>query len=271
MNSGPIALTSQRTFLQLVTHYLRAVTSPRAGGAIAICLFSTGLFGQTVTLTNTTRGGSSVFYIGDAFEFDIHGDANAPVTYAYSGASPTSVGSTDSSGNLTITGYIYEGSEGCWNETWTVDGSTASPNPVSFCVYPANESAGCSLSTTGAVGVFNEDVWDPSFYFYYTNDPYVGAYLSAVSTQDWCPIAADYAADAYGSLSGYQSSYSTFTDSWWVYDNDYRPGLVPDGTPPDWYYPYVDQAVVFFGAVNITNLSYDWDSSELTLVVYWTY
>lgn len=192
------------------------------------------------------------------------------MTYAYSGSSPTSVGSTDSSGNLTITGYIYEGSEGCWDETWTVGGVTASPDPVAFCVYPANESAACSVSTSGAIGIFNEDVWDPSYYYWYSNSPYVGAYISGVSTQDWCPIEGEYIADAYGSISGYRYSYTTFTDTWWAYDNEYRPGLVPDGTPPDWYYPYADEALFEFGAVNITNGSYDWGTSELTLIVYWT-
>lgn len=48
-----------------------------AKAVVLMCLGSVVTFAQTVTLTNTTRGGSSVFYVGDAWEFDIHGAANA--------------------------------------------------------------------------------------------------------------------------------------------------------------------------------------------------
>ncbi len=51
---------------QLLVRSMVAVALAGGKVALVICLGSVVLFGQTVSLTNTTRGGSSVFYVGDA-------------------------------------------------------------------------------------------------------------------------------------------------------------------------------------------------------------
>jgi hypothetical protein len=269
INSTPRnALRNSRLF----AYAMQAVARAGAKLGLFMTLGSLALFGQTVTLTNLTRGGGSLFYVGDEWQFYIQGAPNAAVSYEYSpGGTPTPVGTTNSSGYLIITGYIYEGSEGCYDEIWTVGGSVASPDPVAFCVYPQNEST-CGLSTTGVTTIFNVDVWinpDGDWDGYYQNSPYVGAYVGASST-NWCTIKSSSEYDQKTSISGNMTQNSGVVVQWWLFDNGDRPGLIVDGSDPGWYYPYEDTAALAFGAINLTNGAWSWGTAELVLIVDYT-
>lgn len=105
----------------------------------------------TVSLLNTTAP-NQPFQVGDSWSLQINGAPNSPVTDTASqnGASlgTTSYGSTDSNGNLFLSGTFDSSTVGTWVETWSVGGISA--GPISFTVSPApTQVYGGGSSTTG--------------------------------------------------------------------------------------------------------------------------
>lgn len=97
------------------------------------------------SFTNTTRGGSSTFYVGDSWQVSIRGASpNQPVWVAgmQNGASPgmTQMGSTDASGNFATTGTMTPDTVGSWVEVWNVgppSNSTGAEPKFAFTVAAA--------------------------------------------------------------------------------------------------------------------------------------
>jgi hypothetical protein len=104
---------------------------------IAMGTFAYGALAQTVSITNTTRGGSTTFYVGDSWRVDVTGAPNQPVTVSanYNGTDlgTASEGQTDGNGQFTLTGTMDSSVVGNWTEVWYVGGVAASPT-LSFTV-----------------------------------------------------------------------------------------------------------------------------------------
>jgi hypothetical protein len=125
---------------------LRALLVP-----LIVCLaYSNAAAAPTVTLTNTTRGGSD-FLVGDNFQINISGGApNANITMMRSYNSggfqgPWSVGTTDGSGNFQVNGTETSDYVGYWVEMWYVDGVQANPT-LSFYVLAPTPTGSIDLS-----------------------------------------------------------------------------------------------------------------------------
>jgi len=120
----------------------------------------------SIALNNLSRPGQS-FQVGDLYQVVISGAApNAPVTNSASqnGASlgTTSYGSTDGSGNFTISGTLQSEHVGSWIEQWTVGGTqqirtlsfsvTAAPGTTAATTTTDSSSSSSSASTGTPVG-----------------------------------------------------------------------------------------------------------------------
>lgn len=100
----------------------------------------------TVQLNNLTHPGNMHFLVGDSFQVVVHGGANQAVTASATQdgvfLGNTSYGSTNASGNFTLTGVMSATPSTVtlspfetWTETWYVGGVAATPN-LSFTVAP---------------------------------------------------------------------------------------------------------------------------------------
>ncbi len=93
----------------------------------------------TVVLTNLSNPPNLNLQVGDQFQISISGaspnqSVTACVTYNGTSEGCTGYGSTDASGNFTLTGTENSTSyEGSWVETWSVGGVAANPT-LSFFV-----------------------------------------------------------------------------------------------------------------------------------------
>lgn len=101
----------------------------------------------SVTLTNTTRGGTDLI-AGDNFRIDVTGGSpNAAVTVGMtkngSSLGTWSMGTTNGSGTYTLTGSVSAGDVGSWTETWYVGGVQAVPVLV-FSVFAVTGSISAS-------------------------------------------------------------------------------------------------------------------------------
>ena len=107
----------------------------------------------TATIQNISRPGQS-FQVGDQWSLSINGNAGVSVTGSASqnGAtvSTSQVGTTDSAGQLTLTGTFGAGDIGTWQESYLV--GSGSPFSLSFSVAaaPASTSNG-NPSTTSTI------------------------------------------------------------------------------------------------------------------------
>ena len=128
---------------------------------VLVALSGTKAHAQTpsVSITNTTRGGNTAFYVGDAWTISITGGAaNAQVEICIPG-SCSSEGYSDGNGNFSLGGYMASGDVGTWNETWSVGGVTAAPDPLTFYIYPSS-AATCDLTTSSPTAIYSEDYLD---------------------------------------------------------------------------------------------------------------
>jgi len=215
----------------------------------------------SVSIVNTTRGGSTVFYVGDTWTVSITGGAaNSQVE-----VNGYAEGYTDASGGFSLNGYMASNDVGTWNETWTVAGVAATPNPLTFTVYPAS-AATCDLKTSGSTSILSIDYLDPiSYAIDYQALGYV--YLDGVlDNTGFCVMYSDYW-DFGPSMGGTRLIFQPYLDQWEIFDNGYRPGYVSGYTDPSEYYPYVDVSGLGFVAINVTNgeFWYDWNLVGLTV------
>ena len=94
--------------------------------------------GSMAVLTNTSRPGQS-FQVGDSWRLTVQGPPNAPVTDSATqngtslGTSP--YGSTDATGNFSLSGTFDASTVGSWAEVWSVGGVKAPA--ISFTVSTA--------------------------------------------------------------------------------------------------------------------------------------
>lgn len=216
-------------------------------------------FSQTpvVQIMDITRGGP-VLYAGDYLLLTITGGAsNAPVVCFEDGWSGT-IGSTDASGNFSFTNFMAAQYVGAWTQEWTVGGVPATPNPLTFYIYPLPAQSTCGLNYTPAMNIWSIDYWywDGSApYWQYLGDALVQAGTSSLP----CVMYSDW---FNGSLS-IEAGRALFTptiDQWVVSDNGYR---------PYYYYPYVDSgAALGYLAVNVETLDLYYGATVITLTVY---
>lgn len=128
-------------------------TSSTSGG-MTVTITATPV---TAQITNTTRGGSTIFYPGDSYRVTVTGTPSQPVTYSGTcgdlstwpfGAAPAP-GATDTSGNYVLNGTLtppMQGLIGTWTESWAVSGRSAS---FTLTVYGAVSGQ----VTSGGVGL----------------------------------------------------------------------------------------------------------------------
>lgn len=84
----------------------------------------------TVQLVDTTRGGAS-FHVGDSFTLTVNGPANSQVTVTQTTngvtGSPFVFGSTNSSGQFSVSGTWDASNAGTYTQVWTAGGLQAAP------------------------------------------------------------------------------------------------------------------------------------------------
>lgn len=202
-----------------------------------------------VAIANTSIGGSVVFYVGNAWTVTItDGPANAEVIVSTTAGS-ASVGYSNSQGGFTLNGFMSSVDVGTWDETWTVGGITATPDPLSFVVYPA-QATSCDFQAAGSGTVFSLDYVD-SFtgYIGYQALGY-STVTAALNPAGYCVMYGD-SWDIGSSMYAYRTFLSAYLNQWEVGDTGYRPGYAP---PPEYYYPFFDATALGFVAVNVTNL-----------------
>ena len=176
------------------------VTLPQQGGIIAgQCIpnsFATQIknnWAQTsATLSNVSRPGQSP-QIGDQWSLAITGTPNTPVTGSASqngaGASTSPMGTTDASGNLTLTGTFGAADVGSWVESYLV--GSGSPATVSFTVaapapYYPTAPAGTSNSTGSSSNSSSSSTPAPLDLSFLTNN----VSILGFSVPVWALIAA---------------------------------------------------------------------------------
>ncbi len=240
----------------------------RLAGAVVIAGFVAGLtvghalaYSPAVSITNTTRGGSSVFYVGDAWAISITGGApSAQVTICIPGSCSVE-GNTDGSGDFSVSGYIYSTDVGTWNETWSVGGVPATPNPLTFYVYPTS-SASCMISISGSGAIYSDDELDAFGDILYQALGYTYA-SAAPSPSGYCVMYSD--AWSFGvSMAGQRTIQSAGLDQWEVWDNGNRPYYDGDYEA---YYPYFDSSALGFVSIDITNGNLYYQTAIIGLVV----
>ncbi len=196
----------------------------------------------TVQIANNTRGGSSTFYVGDTWTVTISGGAAfAPVVVT--DVSSAQVGTTNGSGQFILDGAMSAAEIGSWNQTWSVGGVTASPNPLSFSVYP-QEAATCGIATAAVPPVMGSlDLIDslPGYLVFSTLGS--GTVSGAVNPTAWCAMYGDQWTISYP-ISGQRTISTNAVDQWEFWDNGSRP-LNLNG-----FYPYVTGAAVGMLSIN---------------------
>ena len=141
----------------------------------------------TVQILNVTRGGSSVFPVGDSRRITVTGPANQAVTWTglqNGSAVGATAGSTDASGNFTLNDVIIAGSLGSWSETWYVGGVAASP-VLSFTVVNAVQT---SIAVTPN-GTFSQGQNGASYTVTVTNLAGSPATIGTVTVTETLPAA----------------------------------------------------------------------------------
>jgi hypothetical protein len=252
---------------------LSALRRQRTRGPIRLALVASFAFSAiqalaqtpTVSVTNTTRGGSTVFYVGDTWTVTITGGAPSSAVQVCIPGSCSTEGDTDGYGNFGLSGYMASWDVGTWNETWSVGGVTATPDPLTFYVYPTSAET-CNLYTSGSLAIESVDyIVDGFGDIGYQALGYT--YVSGVlDPSGYCVMYSD-EWDFGPSMSGSRTSLTPYIDQWYIADNGYRPGYTYD--PPS-YYPYFDATGLGFVAINVTNGDLYFDPVVIGLVVYYT-
>lgn len=126
----------------LIAYYQGLLTNPQSPAPTSTGTTPAPSSTPVLNFRNLTHPGQD-FQAGDSFQLQITGaKPNQPVAvYAEQNGvpatSPTSMGSTDGSGNFSITGTEASGDVGSWLERWTVAGVEVSGSPLAFTVSAA--------------------------------------------------------------------------------------------------------------------------------------
>lgn len=106
----------------------------------------------TVQMTNTSRPGSSNFWVGDGFRLVFSGRPGQTVsnvaTFNGTTRPPYNYGTTDASGSYTLTGTMDTASIGTWTQVWSVGEDQATPT-LAFSVYGKYSVSG-QITAAGA-------------------------------------------------------------------------------------------------------------------------
>lgn len=136
---------------------------------------------------------------------------------------------------------MSQGDVGQWSESWTVGGETASPDPLTFTVYPAS-AVGCTLNSGATPPV----LVSIDFFDYYTGwllgqYPASGGTQATLNPAEYCVMQS---VNWYRgpSISGSHTQWSPYNDVWSLWDSGYRV-----------VYPQSDLASYSWIAVNVTN------------------
>jgi len=200
-------------------------------------------FNPSIQLTNTTRGGSTVFYVGDNWTLSIGGGLPNAAVIGIANGNFTPYGSTDGNGNWSLSGYMSQGDVGQWSESWTVGGETASPDPLLFTVYPAS-AVGCSLYAGATPPVLVSIDW----YDYYTGwllaqYPASGGTQATLNPAEYC-LMHNVTWYRGPTISAAHTQWGPYSDVWSLWDSGYR---------ASYNYPMIDSAGYSWLAVNVTN------------------
>jgi hypothetical protein len=229
------------------------------------------LITPTVQITNNTRGGNTIFFVGDSYTVTVSGGVpNAPIVVGDPRMGSFQVGYANSNGIYTMNGSPSNADIGAWNETWTVAGVAATPNPLQFTVYAAS-MAGCSFSyppwvwntttdnidrqTKQIVGHSGGEVW-----FSVGTNPAGACVIYGVQTYS-------------GLFTQFEMmSGGSYYQSWRLRDTYWRPGYDPQRGPES-YYPISDPippAVIWYLQNTITNETWGAQTNGST-TVYFSY
>lgn len=130
LQPGSLAIGAGVAVTQVVNDFLGL---PRSGGTdLGAYRFSPP---ATLQITNTTSG-APTWAVGDGWTVSIMGGIpNAQVQVAVGNWTGV-VGTTDASGNFSISGQAYPTNIGTTSEVWTVAGASVSPSAVTIEVAP---------------------------------------------------------------------------------------------------------------------------------------
>ena len=88
----------------------------------------------SVKIVDNNTGSLTTLAVGDSVSFLVNGAApRSEVTISQPGWS-ASLGYTDASGMFTLNGIVAPTVVGTWNQTWSVGGVVAQPNPLTFSI-----------------------------------------------------------------------------------------------------------------------------------------
>ena len=129
---------------------------------LAMCLLSPAARAQTVTIRNVSFPFTAL-EVGNTVEVKITGAApNGTVGLSHSGGPPVTMGTTDGSGNWSITAVEEPIHVGSYHQTWLVNGVPLTPQNAdgfllpfapklpAFIVYANFVGSNCPPSSTGS-------------------------------------------------------------------------------------------------------------------------
>jgi hypothetical protein len=224
---------------------------------LALAIFACGIqptsaTAQTpsVSIWNTTRGGSEIFYVGDSWQISITGAAANQDVWcsAHGDIPPWYQGMTDGSGSRTFYGSMGSSEVGEWDEVWSVgpENDLVDATPTLYfevLELPENECelADIDLSEETLYVVDKISPW--SWYITGYSGTTTGSASSSVSPAgDRCTISSTDSYSAYGTMnvtgspSGSSVSLTVHGDNCLSGEYD-RPC---HDTNPSYYYPFWD-------------------------------
>jgi hypothetical protein len=254
-SQGSLTATGQETASDVGTY---VETLYFAGTPLSYNFFVVN--GPVIALKNTTHPALSPDFIeGDSFQLDIIGPPNEGVTIGgtFNGTQlpVSSLGATDSNGNLAVTGTLQASDVGNWTETVSVNGVNATPNPLSFIVaaQTGGPSGGCTQSFSPSPLVL--DSID-----YYSGGVYQHSYFASGTTQakSSFPVCAPVAyatggTSEYLGLSGVSGPTITESQSGPNWSTGFTYTDFGNGKPLPPYYPYVEAWGLEVEGINVLN------------------
>jgi hypothetical protein len=90
----------------------------------------------TVQIVDNNTGSLTTLAVGDSFSFLVTGAPPFSLVFVSEAGWSASVGQTDSSGSLLLSGTVAASVVGTWQQTWSVGGVVAQPSPLQFTIIP---------------------------------------------------------------------------------------------------------------------------------------
>jgi hypothetical protein len=90
----------------------------------------------TVQIVDNDTGSMTAFTVGDSFSYLVTGAPPFSLVFVSQAGWSGTLGYTDSTGSFRLSGNVAASVVGSWQQTWTIGGVVAQPNPLQFTISP---------------------------------------------------------------------------------------------------------------------------------------